>query len=269
MAIRFPDFDPAAIRLGPFAVRWYALAYIAGLLAGWQLMRRLVRQTPVVATAEQVDDFLTYATLGVILGGRLGYILFYQPGEYLSHPLQILEVWKGGMSFHGGFLGVCAAALLFTRQRKLNVLGFADRIAVITPIGLGLGRIANFVNGELWGRPAPADLPWAVVFDRVDLQPRHPSQLYQAAMEGVLLFAILWFASRSAAVRARSGMLTGIFLAGYGTFRSIGEIFREPDQFLGFLWAGATMGQILSAPMIIVGLSLITYATRKAPWQNG
>lgn len=259
----FPAFDPALVHLGPFSIRWYALAYIAGLVIGWGVMRRLARQAPAVATPEQVDDFLTWATLGVVLGGRLGYCLFYQPGLYLTHPLGILQVWQGGMSFHGGFLGVSIATILFCRQQGIALLGFADRLAVVTPIGLFLGRCANFINGELWGRAAPPDLPWAMIFPRAeDGIPRHPSQLYEAGLEGLALFTLVFALSRIPGVRARMGTLTGAFLAGYGAARIAGEFFREPDSFLGFLWRGATMGQLLSIPMVLAGLGLIAWAAR-------
>ena len=256
-ALTFPNIDPVAIQLGPLAIRWYALAYIVALLVGWRLMRRLVRLAPVVATEVQVDDFLTWATLGVVLGGRIGYVLFYQPGHYLAHPLDALAVWQGGMSFHGGALGVSIATLWFCRSQKIPLLGFADRVATVVPIGLFLGRIANFINGELWGRPAPDWLPWAMIFPRGGDIPRHPSQLYQAGMEGVLLFILVFTLSRREWMRARFGMLTGVFLAGYGVARIIGEMFREPDAFLGFLLGGLTMGQLLSAPMVLLGLWLI------------
>jgi phosphatidylglycerol:prolipoprotein diacylglycerol transferase len=261
--LQFPQFDPVLLHLGPISIRWYALAYITGLVIGWQVMRRLVLKAPAVATQAQTDDFLTWATLGVVLGGRLGYVLFYQPGFYLKNPLQIPAVWTGGMSFHGGMLGVVVALVLFCRVSRIPLLGFADRMAVVTPIGLGLGRIANFVNGELWGRPAPDWLPWRMIFPRSgDGIPRHPSQIYEALMEGLLLFLLVWSFSRSERVRARFGMLTGIFLMGYGVARSVGEFFREPDAFLGFLWAGATMGQLLSIPMILAGAALFAYAQR-------
>jgi phosphatidylglycerol:prolipoprotein diacylglycerol transferase len=264
--LMFPQFDPVLLHLGPLQIRWYAIAYIVGLVTGWQLMRRLVRLPPVVATQEQTDDFLTWATLGVVLGGRLGYVLFYQPGFYLTHPLQIAAVWTGGMSFHGGMLGVAVALALFCRREKIPLLGFADRMAIVTPIGLGLGRIANFINGELYGRPAPSTLPWAMIFPRdPDQLPRHPSQIYQALMEGLLLFLLVWICSRSANIRARFGLLTGIFLAGYGVARIIGEFFRQPDPFLGYLWQGATMGQLLSVPMILAGLGLALIACRQKP----
>ena len=261
----FPAFDPVLVHIGPLSIRWYALAYITGLVVGWWMMRRLVLRRPVVATLPQVDDFLTWATLGVVLGGRCGYVLFYQSGYYFSHPLQMLQVWNGGMSFHGGMLGVTLALILYCWQQKLPLLGFADRLAVVVPIGLGLGRCANFINGELYGRPAPG-VPWAMIFPNDPAQlPRHPSQLYQAAMEGLLLFLLLFLLSRREAVRARFGLLTGIFLMGYGVARIIGEFFRQPDPFLGYLWAGATMGQLLSIPMILAGAGFVAYAMTRPP----
>jgi phosphatidylglycerol:prolipoprotein diacylglycerol transferase len=262
--LQFPQFDPVLLHLGPISIRWYALAYIIGLVIGWQVMRRLVLKPPAVATQAQTDDFLTWATLGVVLGGRLGYVLFYQPGYYLKNPLQIPAVWTGGMSFHGGMLGVVVALVLFCRINRIPLLGFADRMAVVTPIGLGLGRIANFINGELWGRPAPDWVAWRMIFPRAgDNIPRHPSQIYEALMEGLLLFLLVWIVSRNARVRARFGMLTGVFLMGYGFARNVGEFFREPDAFLGFLWAGATMGQLLSIPMILAGAALIVFSRRQ------
>jgi len=256
----FPQFDPVIVQLGPFGIRWYAVAYITALVLGWRLVRRLTQRTPVVATPVQVDDFLTWATLGVVLGGRLGYVLFYQPGHFFAHPGQIFAVWQGGMSFHGGALGVTIAILLFCRHNHINILGFADRIAVVTPMGLGLGRIANFINGELWGRPAPEWLPWAMLFPNApDLGtvPRHPSQIYEMLLEGVVLFCVMIWLARSEHLRSRFGFLTGAFLAGYAVARIIGEFFREPDAFLGFLWAGATMGQLLSIPLLVAGVVLM------------
>jgi len=264
--LAFPHFDPVLIHIGPLSIRWYALAYITGLVLGWWGMRKLALSTPKVATLTQVDDFLTWATLGVVLGGRLGYCLFYQPGEYLPHPWEILQVWEGGMSFHGGFLGVCVATIIFCRQNAIPLLGFADRLAVVAPIGLGLGRCANFINGELYGRAAPAGLPWAMIFPRDLAQiPRHPSQIYQALMEGLLLFLVVFTVSRFPRLRARFGLLTGIFLIGYGAARITGEFFREPDAFLGYLWQGATMGQLLSAPMLLAGIGFIAFAFTRSP----
>ncbi len=245
------------LQIGPFALRWYALAYITALVLGWRIMRRLVRLPPAVATEEQTDDFLTWATLGVVLGGRLGYVLFYQPAYYLSHPLHALAVWEGGMSFHGGALGVIVATFVYAIRNGLHPVAFADRLVVVVPLGLALGRLANFVNGELWGRVAPTWLPWATVFPAAGPEPRHPSQLYQAGLEGILLFIVLWALSRREAVRARVGTLSGAFLVGYAVARSIGELFRQPDAFLGFLYAGATMGQLLSVPMLLAGLWLL------------
>jgi phosphatidylglycerol:prolipoprotein diacylglycerol transferase len=257
----FPE-AAVVLQIGPFAIRWYALAYIGGIVAGWRIVRHLVQRPPAVATPLQVDDFLTWATLGIVLGGRLGYVLFYQPGHFLAEPLQIFQVWQGGMSFHGGMLGVAIAIAWFCRREHISILGFADRIAIVAPIGLGLGRIANFVNGELWGRPAPEWLPWAMRFPATgggDVL-RHPSQLYQALMEGLILLIVMVVASRSEPIRAHFGRLTGIFLCGYAVARIIGEFFRQPDPFLGFLFAGATMGQLLSLPMLAAGIALVVLA---------
>jgi phosphatidylglycerol---prolipoprotein diacylglyceryl transferase len=263
--LMFPNFDPVAVSIGPFALRWYALAYIAGLVIGWRMLRRQVRRDPEVAQPEQADDYLTWATVGVVLGGRLGYVMFYQPSVFLASPLSIVEVWHGGMSFHGGVIGVGVATWLFCQQNRLNLLGFADRVAMVAPVGLGLGRVANFINGELWGRAAPDWLPWRMIFPGSgDLVARHPSQLYEAFMEGVVLFLVLRVAGGHESVRRRFGTLTGLFLIGYATARTIGEFFRQPDPFLNFLWGGATMGQLLSAPMGLAGLLLIWIASRRA-----
>jgi phosphatidylglycerol---prolipoprotein diacylglyceryl transferase len=261
----FPGFDPVALRFGPFAIRWYALAYIVSLLIGWRLGRRLVRRSPLVATPEQVDDFLTWATLGVVIGGRLGYVLFYQPALYFSHPAMIFEVWNGGMSFHGGMLGVAIAIIWFCRANRIPILGFADRIAVCTPIGLGLVRIANFINGELWGRPAPAWLPIAMIYPQAGPQPRYPSELIEAALEGVILLSALLLLAGKERFRARFGLLTGSFLVGYGICRIIAECFRQPDAFLGYIAGVLTMGQILSFPMLVVGAGLVWYSVAFRP----
>lgn len=262
LALPFPMIDPVLIEIGPFALRWYALAYIAGIVLGWMLARRMVALAPRIASQEQVDDFVTWATLGVILGGRLGYVLFYRPSYYITAPHEALYVWQGGMSFHGGMLGVIVAAVWFCRRQGLSPLAFGDRIAPVVPIGLFFGRVANFINGELWGRAS--DVPWAMAFPTGGPEPRHPSQLYQAGMEGIVLFVLLQLLVRSPALRDRPGFLTGTFLAGYGVARFIGEFFRQPDAHLGFLFAGATMGQLLSLPMIAVGLFLITRSKRAA-----
>ncbi|WP_237214261.1 prolipoprotein diacylglyceryl transferase [Falsiroseomonas oryziterrae] len=259
--IAFPTIDPVAVQIGPLSIRWYALAYIGGIVLGWWLVRRLAALTPVAATREQVDDAVTWATLGIIFGGRLGYVLLYRPGYYVTAPWEALYLWHGGMSFHGGMLGVIVALWWFCRRQNIDPLLFGDRAAVAVPIGLFLGRLANFANGELWGRVT--DVPWAMVFPTGGPEPRHPSQLYQAVLEGAALFVVLLVLVRNPAIRARPGTLTGVFLAGYGVARLIGEMFRQPDAHLGFLFAGITMGQLLSLPMIAVGLWLILRARQR------
>ncbi|MGE0095108.1 MAG: prolipoprotein diacylglyceryl transferase [Alphaproteobacteria bacterium] len=260
-AIPFPALDPVALQIGPIAIRWYALAYMAGLLIGWRYMRSVASWAPRVLDAKGVDDFLLWATFAIILGGRLGYVLFYQPIHFLQNPEDIVAVWKGGMSFHGGLLGMVLAIVLYARRQRVPVLGLADRVACVVPIGLFFGRIANFINGELFGRPT--DAAWGIVFPGGGPLPRHPSQLYEAGLEGIVLFLILWLASRSQAVRTRYGLLTGLFLCGYAIFRSTGELFREPDAHIGFLAGGVTMGQILSLPLLLAGLFLIARARPK------
>ncbi|WP_159346515.1 prolipoprotein diacylglyceryl transferase [Roseomonas harenae] len=261
-ALVFPAFDPVAIAIGPFVVRWYALAYIAGIVIAWQVARRLVLRAPAAGTQEQVDDFVTWATLGVILGGRLGYVLFYRPDIIWNAPWEIAYLWHGGMSFHGGAAGVILALAWFTHRNRIPLLLFSDRITSVVPVGLGLGRIANFINGELWGRTT--DVPWGMVFPNAGPEPRHPSQLYQAAMEGLILLVILQWIIRTPSLRARPGFTSGAFLAGYGVARIIGEFFRQPDAQLGFLFAGATMGQLLSIPMVLVGIWLMARSRRVA-----
>lgn len=260
--LMFPQFDPIMVQIGPLAIHWYAMAYIVALVLGWWLVRYLVNWSPVVATRVQVDDFLTWATLGVILGGRLGYVLFYQPYYYLTNPLKIFAVWQGGMSFHGGALGVILALILFTRLNHLSFLGFSDRVTTVVPMGLGLGRLANFVNGELWGRPAPDWLPWGMIFPSGGPIARHPSQIYEFLLEGVLLFTIMLILASRQSIRERGGFLSGTFLLDYAIMRSIAECFREPDAFIGYLPFGVTMGQVLCIPMAIAGISFICYACR-------
>ncbi len=262
LALMFPQLDPVAVQLGPFSIRWYALAYIAGIVLGWRTMLWLARRPPPVAGRQDIDDFLMWATLGIVLGGRLGYVLFYKPLSYLRDPGSIIAVWQGGMSFHGGMLGVALAVLLFCWRRRLPVLAFADMLAVVAPIGLFFGRIANFVNGELWGRVT--DVPWGMVFPHAGPEPRHPSQLYQAFLEGIVLFLVLLGLERAGA-RRWPGRLTGAFLVGYGIARSVGEQFREPDAFMGYLAGGLTMGVVLSLPMILAGLGLILWSRRRQP----
>lgn len=255
MGLIFPDINPVAIQIGPLAIRWYALAYVTGLVVGWQYVRRVVQVRGLELSVEMVDDLLLWIMLGVILGGRIGYVLFYQFGYYVREPLEILAVWRGGMSFHGGLIGVVVAIVLFARRRGVQVLMVADVIAPAFPFGLMLGRLSNFINGELYGRPT--EVPWAMIFPRGGDVFRHPSQLYAAALEGgILLLLMLWLAHRKNLHR-RMGLLSGVFLMGYSVARLVGELFREPDSHIGFLWSGVTMGQILCIPMAAVGLWLI------------
>jgi phosphatidylglycerol:prolipoprotein diacylglycerol transferase len=263
LLLPYPEIDPVLIQLGPFAIRWYALAYIAGLVLGWQIMRRVCTQPPKILSPEKIDDFLLWAALGVILGGRLGYVLFYKPGFYLSQPLSILTVWEGGMSFHGGFLGVVVAITAFAIRNKVPIFMLSDLVAMVVPIGLFFGRIANFINGELWGRST--DVAWAMVFPRGGPLPRHPSQLYQAFFEGVVLLSVIVLVWRLTDGRRRPGLLTGVFCVGYGVARIVGEVFREPDAFLGYIWGPLTMGMLLSVPLLVFGGWLIARAYRAPP----
>jgi phosphatidylglycerol:prolipoprotein diacylglycerol transferase len=258
--IPFPAINPVAVSIGPIAIRWYALAYILGLLVGWRYCLALANRAPHLVNRQHIDDFLVWATLGVVLGGRIGYVLFYQPGYYLYHPLEALFVWHGGMSFHGGAIGVTIAIILFCRARHLPVFAFSDIIVEAIPIGLFFGRLANFVNGELYGRPT--DVPWAMIFPNGGPAPRHPSQLYEAACEGILLFLLL-FAAERFGLRRRPGLISGLFLAGYAVARMSGELFRQPDPQLGFLIFGTTMGQLLSIPLLIAGIVIVVWARRR------
>jgi phosphatidylglycerol:prolipoprotein diacylglycerol transferase len=254
-----PQFDPIALQLGPLAVRWYGLTYLVGFVLVLAVGRYAIRTRPHSALdARGLDDLLFYGILGVILGGRLGYVIFYKLSEYLAHPLSVFAVWEGGMSFHGGFLGVIAAVWLYTRRQGQSWLAVTDFIAPLVPLGLGAGRIGNFINAELWGRAT--DLPWAMVFPNVDRVPRHPSQLYEFALEGMVLFVVLWgYSAKPRPV----GAVSALFLIGYGTLRFLVEFTREPDGFLGFLALGLTMGQWLSLPMIAAGVALMAWAYRR------
>ncbi|UPJ51224.1 prolipoprotein diacylglyceryl transferase [Bradyrhizobium sp. 200] len=270
LTIAFPVFDPVAFSIGWFAIRWYALAYIGGIVLGWIYARSLVKKErlwggPVPITLVQLDDFILWVTIGIIVGGRTGYVLFYNPAFFIQHPAEILQLWNGGMSFHGGFLGCVAAVMLFARNNGISILSLGDITTAVGPIGLFLGRLANFINSELWGRPADSSVPWAMVFPNGGPLPRHPSQLYEAGLEGILLFAVLAVMIRMGALK-RPGLILGSFIAIYALARITGEFFREPDPQLGFLWGGLTMGMLLSVPMIIAGAILIMMAwRRKAP----
>ena len=254
-----PQFDPVAVHIGPLAVRWYGLMYLVGFALIWAAGRwRIANREDSAWRAKDFDDVLFYGILGTILGGRLGYVLFYKFGDYLAQPWHIFYVWEGGMSFHGGMLGVILAMWIFARTRKQDWLRVTDFIAPLIPLALAAGRLGNFINAELWGRPA--DVPWAMIFPNVDNVPRHPSQLYEFTLEGVALFLLLWWYSSK---RRPRGAVSGLFLLGYGVFRFIVEFTREPDRYLGFLALGLTMGQWLSLPMIVVGAVMIAWAYRK------
>lgn len=259
MPLIHPDINPIALKVGPLAIHWYGLMYLIGFLAAWLLGRYRIKHQPWVGfNIKELEDVIFYSVLGVIVGGRLGYVLFYKHDYYLSHPLEILYVWQGGMSFHGGFLGVLVAMWWFCRKFKKNWLTTMDFVAPLVPIGLATGRLGNFINGELPGRQT--DVPWGMIFPHVDKVVRHPSQLYQFALEGLTLFIILWIYSLKPRPR---GSIAGVFLLGYGTFRFIAEYFREPDDFLGLLQLGLSMGQWLSLPMIIGGIGLIMWSYKK------
>jgi phosphatidylglycerol:prolipoprotein diacylglycerol transferase len=255
-----PQFDPVAFSLGPVAVRWYGLMYLAGFALFWVLGRRRARDAWRGMSRQDVEDLLFFGVLGVIVGGRIGYVLFYKPGYYLEHPLEALMLWKGGMASHGGIIGVIVVLWLFARARAKSFLQVADFAVPLMPLGLAVGRLGNFINGELWGRPAdPAIWPWAMVFPQVDALPRHPWPLYQFALEAFLLFPLLWLYSR----RPRpAGCIGAAFLIGYGVLRFVGEFAREPDSFLGLLALRLSMGQWLSVPMIVAGIALFVYFQR-------
>jgi phosphatidylglycerol:prolipoprotein diacylglycerol transferase len=252
-----PNIDPVAFSIGPLAVRWYGLMYLAGFAAAWWLGVTRINHNRAPITRKQFDDLLFLAILGVILGGRLGYVLFYKPGHYFAHPLEIFAIWQGGMSFHGGLLGVMIAMGIAAWRHHVDYLRLMDFVAPLCPLGIAAGRLANFINGELWGRVT--DLPWGMVFRGAGDAPRHPSQLYQLALEGLALFAVLWWFSSKPRPR---GQVSGLFLLGYGVFRFIAEFAREPDAFLGFLALGLSMGQWLCVPMIAGGIGLMAWSRR-------
>ncbi len=276
LVLPFPDIDPVAIAIGPFAIKWYGLSYLAGFVLGWIYIRRLVAERHLWAGdkppfgPEKVDDLLLYMTFGTVVGGRLGYVLLYEPSTYLASPLEGLAVWKGGMSFHGGFVGCAIAAWVFARRNKVDAMSTYDLITATVPLGLIFGRLANFINGELFGRVS--DVPWAMIFPHakylfpnVEPAPRHPSQLYEAALEGIVLFLVLRVLTHTFGALKHPGTVTGVFLVGYALARSFGELFREPHFGHALNLGPFTAGQIYSLPMLLLGLYLLWQARARAP----
>lgn len=261
-----PQFDPVALSAGPIAVRWYGLMYLVGFALFWQLGRYRTKETWRRISEADLENMLFYGVFGVILGGRLGYCLFYQPDYYLSHPMSLFAVWEGGMSAHGGIIGVIIVMIVFARMKQLSFLTVSDFVVPLVPLGLMFGRIGNFINGELWGRPASETLPWAMIFPQSgDALARHPSQLYEALGEGLLLFLLLWIVSKKP---RPAGLVSGLFCLGYGTARFVVEFFREPDVFLGLQALGLSRGQWLSLPLIVLGLAVVAVTIRKLPEQR-
>ncbi len=265
-----PQFDPVAVSLGPLSVHWYGITYLVAFILFLALAKLRLVHPPYAQWVDKglwqtkdIDDLMTYGVLGVVLGGRIGYCLFYKPGYYAAHPLEVLYLWQGGMSFHGGMLGVIAALALFAWQRQRHWLNVTDFVAPCVPTGLAAGRVGNFINGELWGRAADPSLPWAMVFPQSGMtMPRHPSQVYQFLLEGLLLFGVLWWQARKP---QPTGWISGLFLLGYGATRFVAEYFREPDAHLGLLALGLSMGQWLCVPMVVLGLGMIWWAKRSLP----
>ena len=255
MYFDFPDISPVIFSIGPFALRWYAMAYLVGIVTAWILTKRNIRKYNLGITTEQLDDLVFYTTLGIILGGRLGYVICYGDGYFWQHPAEILAVWHGGMSFHGGIAGVIIAIYCFAKKYKFPYLKITDLVALYVPIGIFLGRLANFVNGDIWGRITT--VPWAVKFPDGGYLPRHPSQLYEALTEGILMFIILNLLWRKKFVRNHTGIISAVFLVIYGLSRISMEFFREPDRQIGYIAGSVTMGQILSLPFLILGLFIL------------
>ncbi len=256
--LAYPEISPIIFQIGPFALRWYSLAYLLGILFGWWLAAKRIQKYQIPLTKNNLEDIVFYVTLGIILGGRLGYVLAYSNGQFGQNPLEIFAVWHGGMSFHGGIAGVIIAVYLAARKLKFPFLRLTDLAAPVVPVGIFLGRLANFINDELWGRVT--DAAWAVRFPRGGYLPRHPSQLYEACLEGIALFIILNLMWSNKWCRERRGFISGAFLLGYAVFRTLLEQFREPDAQLGFLWGGLTMGQLLSVPAFLGGIYLLLTA---------
>ncbi|MGB3290835.1 MAG: prolipoprotein diacylglyceryl transferase [Burkholderiaceae bacterium] len=258
--LQYPQIDPVAIQLGPVAVHWYGLMYLIGFGLVWLLGRWRIRQGKTDLSTRDLEDLIFYCVLGVVIGGRLGYVLFYKPGDYLAHPLEIFYLWQGGMSFHGGLIGVAVVMLLFARKLGKSPFEIADFLAPMIPLGLAAGRLGNFINGELWGRPTT--LPWGMVFPQAgDGLARHPSQLYEMGLEGFALFALVWWFARKP---RPTGQVSAVFLMGYGVFRFLVEFTREPDNYLGLLAGGLSMGQLLSLPMVLAGALIFAWSARRS-----
>jgi phosphatidylglycerol:prolipoprotein diacylglycerol transferase len=268
--LMYPQIDPVALQIGPVAIHWYGITYLVAFALFMFLGTRRLRHEPFASitgpgawSRKDVEDILFLGVLGVIVGGRLGYCLFYKPGYYLQHPLEVFFVWQGGMAFHGGMLGVIGAMLWFAHSRQRPWMQVADFVAPCVPTGLAAGRVGNFINGELWGRFASPDLPWGMVFPQSgSMLPRHPSQVYQFLLEGLLLFALLWLYARK---RRAEGQVAAMFLIGYGVLRFVAEFFREPDAFLGLLSLGMSMGQWLCVPMVLAGIAMWVYCGKREP----
>ena len=261
IGMAYPEVSPIMFQIGPLAIRWYSMAYLIGILLGWWIISKRVKKYNINMSSSDIEDLIFYYTLGVILGGRLGYVLFYGDGRFLSNPLEIFAIWNGGMSFHGGIFGVIAALYMFARKCKKSFLEITDIVSPLVPLGIFFGRIANFMNDELWGRVT--DVAWAVRFPRGGFLPRHPSQIYEALTEGLCLFIILNFMWRIEWCRKHTGFISASFLLGYALMRSLMEQFREPDSQIGFLFGGITMGQMLSFPLIVIGSYIIANIFRK------
>ena len=261
IGLAYPEISPIALSLGPIAIRWYSLAYLGGILLGWYLAVKNNKKYHSGFEPKQLEDLVFYITLGVIIGGRLGYALFYGGAEMWLKPWHLLELWKGGMSFHGGVIGVIISSFCFAKKYNISFFKITDLVALYAPIGLFLGRLANFVNDELWGRET--DVAWAVRFPNGGYVPRHPSQLYEAFLEGIVLFCVLNLLWKLPNVRKHSGLISGLFILLYAVFRGIVELYRQPDAQLGFLFFGLTMGQLLSVPLFIVGMLVVFYTLKK------
>ena len=258
--LHYPQIDPIALQIGPVAIHWYGLMYLIGFALVWLLGRWRINRGYTDLSLRDLEDIIFYCVLGVVAGGRLGYALFYKPSEYLAHPLEIFYLWQGGMSFHGGLVGVIVVLLIFARKRNKPLLEIGDFVAPLIPLGLAAGRLGNFINGELWGRPTT--LPWGMVFPQSqDGIARHPSQLYEMGLEGFALFAVVWLFARK---KRPMGQVSAVFLMGYGTFRFLAEFTREPDYYLGLLAGGLSMGQLLSLPMVLAGAIIFAWSAKKS-----